>query len=309
MNSKHSIHVLCLSDFFNSILGLSPLTNGIQFIYPEEIHCKGHLVQGIMATPWTKVDTELLNKLPHLKIISCFGVGIDNVDRKKAQERGIIITNTPDIVTADTADITLTLLLALARNVVLNDQFVRSGQWQNFPAPLGVSIFGKTVGILGLGKVGLAIASRSLAFGMKVVYHSRTKKNVPFQYFNHLCDMAKKSDFLIVSCTGDLTTKHIVNLEVLTALGKNSYLINVSRGITVNEDDLIFALQNKLIAGAGLDVYQNEPNIRTEFSLLSNVVLLPHIGTATKETREKMLNLTLNNIQAFFMNGKALTPI
>ncbi len=307
MNKQERIDILSMSNFFDSTI--EPFADTFNFIPVDSLNQHEHSIKGILATPWVKVDEALISKLPNLQIISCFGTGIDCVDRKAAAKKGVIITNTPDVVTEDTADTALILLLMLARNVVGSIQHMKSGNWKTVPAPLGTCVFGKTLGILGLGKIGTRIAERAAAFGLKVIYHNRTKRDVPYSYYGSLEEMARASDFLVVSCTGGQETKHIIDMNILKALDQKGFLINVSRGITVNEDDLIACLRDKTIAGAGLDVYQNEPHIQEDFLRLDNIVTLPHIGTATIETRIKMLNLVLQNVKSYFYSGAALTPV
>ncbi len=307
MNKHKQIDILSMSNFFDSTI--ESFADTFNFIPVDKLNQFEHSIKGILATPWVKVDEGLISKLPDLQIISCFGTGIDCVDRKAALEKGVVITNTPDVVTEDTADTALVLLLMLARNVVNSIQHIKSGNWKTLPAPMGTCVFGKTLGILGLGKIGTRIAERATAFGLNVIYHNRTQRDVPYSYYDSLEEMARVSDFLVVSCTGGQETKHIINMNILKALGRKGFLINVSRGITVNEDELIACLKDKIIAGAGLDVYQNEPHVKEDFLYLDNIVTLPHIGTATTETRIKMLNLVLENVKAYFYSGAALTPV
>jgi lactate dehydrogenase-like 2-hydroxyacid dehydrogenase len=299
--------ILIVDNFFDPVIG--NLQNIFDLIYPENLENNLKDIQGIITNPWFKIDEQLIGSLPQLKIISCFGTGIDSVDKIAATKRGIIITNTPDIVTEDTADIAMTLLLCLSRNIIFNDQYVKTGNWAKSTPPLGMSISGKTVGIIGLGKIGQRIADRAICFGLNVIYYNKTKKESSLQYYENLEEMAKKSHFLIVCCTANNDTKNMINLKILKALGNKGFLINISRGSTVNENDLIFSLENKIIRGAGLDVFQNEPNINEKFFTLENIILLPHIGTATAETRIKMLNLTLDNIKSYFQTGKALNIV
>ncbi len=307
MNKQDRIDILCMSNFFDSTIEL--FADTFNFIPVDSLNQYEHSIKGILATPWVKVDEALISKLPNLQIISCFGTGIDCVDRQAAAKKGIIITNTPDVVTEDTADTALVLLLMLARNVANSIQHVKSGNWKTVPAPLGTCVHGKTLGILGLGKIGTRIAERATAFGLQVIYHNRTKRDVPYSYCDSLEEMARASDFLVISCAGGQETKHIIDMNILKALGQKGFLINVSRGITVNEDDLITCLRDKTIAGAGLDVYQNEPHINEDFLHVDNIVTLPHIGTATTETRVKMLNLVLENVKAYFYSGAVLTAV
>ncbi|MBV8802817.1 MAG: 2-hydroxyacid dehydrogenase [Gammaproteobacteria bacterium] len=306
MLEKNKITILSMNNFFDCVI--HRLASAFDVVYPHSIE-DNKFIQGAMTTPWTTITGETIKQLPNLKIISCFGTGIDSVDSIMAKENKIIITNTPDVVTEDTADIAITLLLCLSRNIIINDQFAKSGQWKVSSPPLGKSPQGKNLGIVGLGKIGKRIAEKAIQFGLSIAYHGRHKQNVPYQYFNNLIEMAENSDYLIVSCTGGEGTKNIINIDTLNALGQSSYLINVSRGSTINESDLIYALENNIIAGIGLDVYQNEPNIPEPLLHMKNVVLLPHIGTATEETRIKMLNMVIDNIISYFTNSTTINPV
>ncbi len=255
------------------------------------------------------VSKRLMEALPNLEIIAQFGVGYDNVDLVAAKDRGIVVTNTPDVLTDDTADVALFLMLNVARRAVEADMFVRVGRWHSGAMPLSTSISGKTVGIVGLGNIGKAIAQRAEAFNTKIIYNSRSQKDVPYTYYKDLKEMAEASDFLILACAGGEETKNIINHEILDALGKNGYLINIARGSVVNEEDLLIALRNKSIAGAGLDVYSNEPNVPDEMIKMDNVVLSPHVGSATVETRSKMGQLVIDNFTAHFEGQPLLTPV
>lgn len=273
------------------------------------IHDRATEIVGIVSS-WTRpVSRKLIEALPNLEIIANFAVGIDNIDLDAARERGVIVTNTPDVLTGDTADTALALMLCLARRVVEGDAYVRVGKWANGPMPLGASLAGKTVGIVGLGRIGQAIAKRAVAFDVTVVYHGRTEKGVPYRFYPQLLEMAQDADFLVLSCAGGIETRHIAGEALLKALGPGGFLINVARGSVVDEEALLVALRNKHIAGAGLDVYENEPNVPEALFSMDNVVLLPHIGSATVETRSKMANLVIDNIRAYF-NGEPLkTPV
>ncbi len=255
------------------------------------------------------VSDRLIKALPNLEIISQFGVGYDNIDITAANDRKIAVTNTPDVLTDDTADVALFLMLNVMRRAVEADLFVRVGHWQSGAMPLSTSISGKTVGIVGLGSIGSAIARRVSAFNTNVVYHGRSKKDVPYEYFDNLNEMAKSSDVLILACAGGPETKHMIDLPVLKDLGPRGYLINIARGSVVNEEDLLIALTNKDIAGAGLDVFANEPFVPEEMIKMDNVVLSPHVGSATVETRSKMGHLVIRNLKANFSGQPLLTPV
>lgn len=275
---------------------------------PEQVlqSCKDE-VQGIIAAPNNPVRAHLMEALPALEIIALDSVGFDNVDIDVAKSRGIKITNTPDVVTADTADTASGLLINVARRMVEADMFVRVGQWEGgSKKPRGISLAGKTVGIVGLGRIGQAIAKRLSAFDMDIIYHGRSeKKGFSYQYYSDLKAMAEMSDFLMLSCSGGAETKGLITMDVLEALGDKGYLINVARGSVVDEDALVRALQDGIIAGAGLDVYANEPYVPQELRSMDNVVLMPHIGAQTHETLAVMSNIVLENLVNHF-EGKAL---
>ena len=256
------------------------------------------------------VSKTLIEALPNLEIISQFAVGTDNIDLAAAKARGIAVTNTPDVLTDDTADTALALLLAVSRRVCEGDMYVRVGKWLNGPMPLGNSLKGKTAGIVGVGRIGRAIASRCEAFGMKIAYNGPNKKDdLSYDYVPDVHKLAEISDYLILSCPGGAETRHLVHSGILDALGPKGFLINVSRGSVVKEDDLVTALQEKKIAGAGLDVYANEPNVPQKLVKMDNVVLLPHVGSATVETRGLMGQLVVKNLLAHFNGDPLLTPV
>jgi len=267
---------------------------------------------GVLSTYDSKgVSERLIEALPNLEIIAQFGVGYDNIDLSAAHQRGIAVTNTPDVLTDDTADVALFLLLTVARRAVEGDMFVRVGRWQGGGRmPLSTSVTGKTIGIYGLGKIGKAIARRAESFNTRVIYSSRSKKDdVSYEYVESLEELARESDFLVLACAGGPETKGAVDYKVLEALGQKGYLINIARGSVVVEDDLLIALRNGTIAGAGLDVFAQEPNVPEEMLKMDNVVLSPHIGSATIETRSKMSQLVVQNFLAHFNGNPLLTPV
>lgn len=270
--------------------------------------CKQDIV-AILSTYITPVRAPLIGALPNLEIIAQFGVGVDNIDLKLAKMRNIAVTNTPDVLTDDTADTALALMLAVARRICEADMYARVGKWQNGPMPLGTTMSGKTAGIVGMGRIGQAIARRCEAFGMRVIYHGPNKKELPYNYFADLREMAEESDFLVLACSGGAATQNLVNFEVMEALGRRGILINVARGSVVKELDLLAALSNRTIAGAGLDVYANEPFIPEALISMDNVVLLPHIGSATIETRTVMGRLVVDNLLAHFSGNQLKTPV
>lgn len=268
-------------------------------------------VVGIISWPSNpKISAKMIGMLPNLEIISQFGVGYDNIDIHAAKEREIVVTNTPDLVTNDTADTALALMLMTARRFVEADAYVRIGKWEaSGPIGLGHRLGGKTVGIVGLGRIGQAIATRAEAFGCTIKYTGRGKKDVPYDFISDLKNLAQESDFLVLSCAATPETEKMIDHDVLAALAQNGYLINVSRGSVVNEEDLLIALRNKSIKGAGLDVFENEPHVPDAMKTMDNVVILPHIGTATHETRSEMAHLVIENIKRWFASGETLTRV
>ena len=268
-------------------------------------------IVAIASAYYMPVSKALIEALPNLEIISQFAVGTDNIDLAAAKARGIAVTNTPDVLTDDTADIALSLLLALSRRICESDMFVRVDKWRlNSAMPLGRTLKGKTAGIVGMGRIGQAIAKRCEAFGLKIVYNGKRKKEgVTYRFEPDLQKMAEESDYLILSCPGGAETRHMVHAPILEALGPEGYLINVSRGSVVHEEELVNALVEKKIAGAGLDVYAIEPNVPEPLIKMDNVVLLPHVGSATIETRGIMGGLVVSNLLAHFRGDPLLTPV
>jgi len=266
-------------------------------------------ITGIVSTWETPVSARLISALPNLEIISQCAVGIDNIDLKAAAARGVAVTNTPGVLTDDTADIALALILATARRIVEGDMYVRVGKWLNGDMPLGTSLSGKTAGIIGLGRIGKAIARRCEAFNMKVIYNGPHKKDVAYEYYKDLKIMAAASDFLVVAASGGPATENLVDYKILDSLGPKGVLINIARGSVVKEDDLLVALSNKAIGGAGLDVHAREPHVPEALFPMDNVVLLPHVGSATHETRSRMGQLVVDNLLAHFSGQPLKTPV
>ncbi len=256
------------------------------------------------------MSVELMGKFPKLKIVSCFGVGVDGIDVPAARRLGIAVTNTPDVLTECVADNTLALVLATMRRTVFNDRFVRAGNWLKGGAPLGDKVSGSRMGIIGLGRIGKAIAKRAEAFGMTVAYHSRNKQaGVPYDYYEKPAELARDVKILVVACPGGKETERIVSSEVIAALGKDGYLINVSRGSTIDEPALVDALVNGRLAGAGLDVFVAEPKVPEALIKLDNVVLQPHVSSGTHWTRAAMGQLVVDNLAAYFAGRPLLTQV
>jgi lactate dehydrogenase-like 2-hydroxyacid dehydrogenase len=256
------------------------------------------------------VDAKLMDALPELEIIANFGVGVDQIDLEAAKKRGIIVTNTPDVLNECVADTALALVLMTLRKYPQSEAYLRSGYWATRGTyPLTVSLGGKTLGVLGLGRIGEAIAKRAAACGMKIRYHNRNRKDVAYPYDADPVALAKNSDVLIVVTPGGAATAKLVNAKVLDALGPKGFLVNIARGSVVDEPVLLKYLQERKIAGAGLDVFADEPRVPPEFFALDNAVLLPHVASATAETRAAMGNLQVDNLVAHFAGKPVLTRV
>jgi lactate dehydrogenase-like 2-hydroxyacid dehydrogenase len=257
-----------------------------------------------------RVDGPLMAKFPRLEMISSFGVGYDHVDAKWAGEHGIVVTNTPDVLNEEVADTALGLLLCTVRELPQAERHLRAGKWIEGDYRLTATLRGRTVGIVGLGRIGKAIARRLEAFGVPVVYHGRSAQaGVAYRHYPDLVDMARDVDIIVVITPGGAQTKHLINAKVLEALGPNGILINVSRGSVVDQDALIAALNDRKILAAGLDVYANEPRVPQELIDMDHVVLFPHVGSASVHTRNAMGQLVVDNLIAWAAGKKPLTPV
>ncbi len=277
---------------------------------PEEtIQAYKEEIQAIATNHVFPLRRELMEALPNLEIISTNSVGTNHIDLEAAKVRDIKVTNTPDVLSECTADTALCLMLSVMRRICEGDLYVRVGKWFHGDMPLGRRPRGKLCGIVGLGRIGKEIARRCEAFGMEIAYHGRTKQDVAYRYYPDLTRMAGDCDVMILSCPGGPETVNLVDSHILEALGPEGFLINVSRGTVVDEPALIAALQGGVIAGAGLDVFLNEPDVPQEFISMDNVVLLPHIGSATFETRTEMGQLVIDNIAAHFEGKPLLTEV
>jgi hydroxypyruvate reductase len=246
--------------------------------------------------------------LPNLKVISSFGVGLDKIDVEAAKARGIAVGYTPDVLNDCVADLAFALLLDVARQTSNADRFVRRGDWLKGAFPLARKVSGAKLGLVGLGRIGRTIAQRSIGFDMAVRYHSRNAvADVAWAHEPSLIELAKWADFLVVITAGGAGTRHMVNAQVLDALGPQGFIVNVARGTVIDEAALIAALQEKRIAGAGLDVFEDEPRVPEALFALDNVVLVPHIASATVETRQAMADRVFDNLQAYFSTGQAIS--
>ncbi len=270
----------------------------------------GPLVRGIVTPGGGQVDKALIDALPKLELIACFGVGTDQVDSVHAASRGILVTNTPDVLTDEVADLALGLLLATVRRIAAGDRHVRAGKWPSGGFPLVDSLIGKKVGIIGLGRIGSAIARRAEAFGLQIAYHNRNQRSdTAYRYYADLRSLARDSDILMIVTPGGPETRHLVDAAVLEALGPKGYLINIGRGSNVDEAALIAALAGGRLAGAGLDVFEKEPHVPEALRAMENVVLQPHMGSATPNTRKAMADLVIANVRAHFAGRPVLTPL
>jgi len=270
---------------------------------------QGKVVRGLVQGGGTLTPSSLLDALPKLELISVFGVGYDGVPVAYCKQRGIKVTNTPDVLTDDVADVALALVLMTGRGFVRANRFVQAGEWEKRGPELTTKLSGRKVGVLGLGRIGKAIAQRVSAMGMKVAYTGRKPQQVPYEYVASLKALAAAVDFLVVACPGGDATRNIVNAEVLAALGKKGTLVNIARGSIVDEPALVAALKAGTIKGAGLDVFVDEPHIPADLFAMDNVVLLPHVGSATRETRQAMGDLCKANLDAYFSGKGVLTLI
>jgi lactate dehydrogenase-like 2-hydroxyacid dehydrogenase len=264
-----------------------------------------------VSSPVMPVDDALFSRLPKLEIVSSFGVGYDHIDAIAAGKRGIVVTHTPDVLTEEVADTTLGLLLCTVRELPQAERHLRAGEWPKGNYPLSrATLRDRSVGLLGMGRIGAAIARRLEAFGVPVAYHTRRKRpEIAYRHYAQLIDMARDVDTLIVIVPGGATTKNMVDATVLEALGPEGILINVARGSVVDEPALIAALRERKIMAAGLDVFAKEPEVPEELLAMENVVLLPHLGSASVYTREKMDQLLVDNILAWAAGKPPLTPV
>jgi hydroxypyruvate reductase len=270
----------------------------------------GSRIRGIQATGHSGIDDAFLARLPKLEIVSSFGVGYDGIDVAAAKRRKVIVTNTPDVLNDCVADLTIGLMIATARRLCEGDRYVRAGKWLQAPLPLTRKVSGKQLGVLGLGRIGRTIAKRAAAFDMQIAYHSRNRvADVSHRYYERLVDLARDSDFLVVIAPGGAATRHIVNEDVMRALGPKGILINVARGSLVDENALVKCLREGALGGAGLDVFEDEPKVPEALFAMENVVLQPHVGSATHDTRKAMGDLTIDNLLAHFAGKPVLTPV
>jgi lactate dehydrogenase-like 2-hydroxyacid dehydrogenase len=255
-------------------------------------------------------EASLMKQLPKLKLVSCFGVGVDAIDRDYCRAQGIAVTNTPDVLTDDVADLAVALMLASLRQIVAADRWVRDGSWVARGAmPLTTTVARRKVGIVGLGRIGAAIAQRCASFGTEVAYHGPNRKTMPWTYHADLVAMARWADVLIAACPGGEATRGLVSRPVLEALGPSGHFVNIARGSVVDQAAMVELLQSGGLGGAGLDVFDDEPNVPAALIGLPRLVLQPHHASGTHDTRTAMGRLTIDNIAAYEAGKPLLTPV
>lgn len=255
---------------------------------------------------------EVIQALPKLKAICSWGVGYDSIDIDAAKRQQVVVSNTPDVLNDCVADLAWGLLIAASRNIGWGDRYVRANHWENKVGSLtlGTRVSGKKLGIVGLGRIGEAIARRGLGFDMEVAYHNRRPRtDVPYAYFDSLVELANWSDFLVVATVGGASTRGLINEPVLRALGSKGILVNIARGSVIDEPAMVRLLTEGALGGAGLDVFDKEPIVPDALKSMNNVVLMPHVASATHETRRAMTDCLLENLASYFANGKVITPI
>lgn len=271
---------------------------------------RGPDVRAVATGGHRPVDAALLDRLPNLEIVANFGVGYDSVDVAAATDRGVVVTNTPGVLDDEVADTALGLLLMTVRELGRAERHLRAGSWPEGAYPLTpTTMAGRRLGVLGLGRIGEAIARRAETFQMTVGYHNRSEKDVPYRYYPTLLEMARDVDTLMVVVPGGAATRHLVDAAVLAALGPDGVLVNVGRGSVVDQAALIEALRSGTIRSAGLDVFEDEPNVPQELIDLDNAVLLPHVGSGSEPTRHAMGRLVVDNLVSWFEKGSTLTPV
>jgi lactate dehydrogenase-like 2-hydroxyacid dehydrogenase len=259
-----------------------------------------------------RVDATYLEQFPNLEIVANFGVGYDNIDAKACGAKGVMVTNTPDVLTDEVADTAIGLLIMTVRELSAAERWVRDGNWTSkgsYPLTKG-SLRGRTMGILGLGRIGKAIAQRAEALGLSICYHGRSRQaGVEYPYYDTLEGLAEACDTLMLVAPGGVETHHIVNENIMRALGPDGVLINIGRGTVVDEEALANALKSRTIHAAGLDVFENEPHVPQALLDLENLVVLPHVGSASEHTRDAMGGLVASNLVSWFETGRAVTPV
>lgn len=276
------------------------------------LHEQAQDVEVIATSAVMGCKAEVIAALPKLKAICSWGVGYDTINVEAAHARNVLVSNTPDVLNDCVADLAWGLMLACARNITWGDRFVRANDWENKKPmiTLGTRVSGKKLGVVGLGRIGEAIARRGLGFDMDVAYHNRNpRSDVPYAYKSSLIELAQWSDFLVIATVGGASTKHLINEVVMRALGPKGMLINIARGSVIDEQAMVKLLSEGVLGGAGLDVFEHEPKVPDALKSMNNVVLMPHVASATNETRRAMLDCLLQNLESFFATGKIITAV
>lgn len=309
--------VLMVPHFPDRLVGLLSerftLLGPLERSAPDALPPGAEKAQALLTIGSLKTDAAMIDALPALGLICCYGTGFEGVDQARAKARGIRVTNAADANATAVAEFAMGLVLASARQIVEGDRFIRADRWQGnsierMPPVPGLA--GRKLGIYGLGAIGARIATRAAAFEMTVGYHNRSRRaDVPYDYHDSLIGLARWADILVVSARASAENKYAINAEVLKALGPQGYMINISRGIAVDETALCEALEAKTIAGAALDVYENEPNVSERLKVLNNVVLTPHVAANAISAQEAQQDLLVGNLDAFFAGRALLTPV
>ncbi|XP_022853473.1 glyoxylate/hydroxypyruvate reductase HPR3-like isoform X2 [Olea europaea var. sylvestris] len=280
---------------------------------PTEIYMQTHgqPVRAILCSGKSQVTAQLLRLLPSLQLVMAPGTGVNHIDLPECRRLGISVTNTGDVFSQDTADYAVGLLIDVLRKISAGDRHVRRGAWPvHGDYSIGVKLGGKQVGIVGLGNIGSKVARRLEAFGCIISYNSRTKKSsVPYSFYPNVCELALNSNILFICCSLTEQTRHLINKDVMTALGKDGIIVNVGRGPIIDESELVKFLVEGEIAGAGLDVFENEPTVPKELFGLDNVVITPHRAAFTQQAFFEAFNVLVANLEAFFSNKPLITPV
>jgi len=310
-----SDHLLVLAENLNNHLGSLEDRCIVHRYYATQnpdslLQEVGEKIRVIGTNGHVGCSAELMDQLPKLEMIGSFGVGYDSIDIDAARQRGIRVSNTPDVLNDAVAELALGLMISLSRRIPQSDRYVRGGQWPNAEYPLTTELSGKTAGIVGLGRIGKEVARRLQAMKMRVVYHGRNlQANEPFEYFPDLETMAAAVDWLVVCLPGGGSTDRIISAQVLAALGPDGFFVNVARGSVVDENALCECIESNRIAGAALDVFEKEPRVPDILLQSDNVVLTPHAASATTKTRHDMGELVIRNISAYLDGRPLLTPV
>jgi lactate dehydrogenase-like 2-hydroxyacid dehydrogenase len=289
-------------------LGIDKRLSTTRLLDPQSKLPEGNFT-AILTRSNTQIPQELLEKIPGIQMVATCGVGYDNLPLDYLKAHGIKASNTPGVLNDAVCELAIGMLFGLLRRIPEAQNFVKSTAWSKAPFTITTTLAGKSVGIAGMGRIGQDLAKRLEPFKVKLVYTGPTPKELPYEYFSDIKSLAKASDILILACPASPETDKMINADVLEALGPRGYLINIARGSVVDEAALLVALQQKIIAGAALDVFENEPNPNADFLNIDNVLLTPHIGSATSETRQLMTNLAIDNLEAFYNKKPLLTEV